>query len=62
LTSTTKCSKCRIYKVDEFHHQTHKYLKGPSPVILEVKAIRVPEQLPSLLKLKKRKHAAASNL
>jgi hypothetical protein len=41
-------------KVDEFHHQNHKYLKGPSPVILEVKAIRVPEQLPSLLKLKKR--------
>jgi hypothetical protein len=39
-------------KVDEFHHQIHKYLKGPSPVILEVKAIRVPEQLPSLLKLK----------
>jgi hypothetical protein len=30
-------------------------------VILEVKAIRVPEQLPSLLKLK-RKDAAASNL
>jgi hypothetical protein len=45
-------------KVDEPSPKSHKYLKGPSPVILEVKAIRVPEQ-PSLLK---RNHAAASNL